>query len=250
MLRPRVSSRWLTVGGAVVAGLLVVQLCTGLREGDAPEPAPIANRDGDTTFLAEGYAQLEESGYRFSSAPSVWDIMGSMVIPLLVVIAGAYATIRGLRYLNRRIARTVGSSELLEVIETVSLGGSGMLHLVRIGDRVVVVGAGTGSLSLITELSAEEAERALIGRASEAHDGAILTALLPRFRDVLASRVSPDFRASGAIAPWAATGTRADDSRSDDGSTAPSEVDGRGSEEGGAGDEVSRRFGYWPDAPV
>jgi len=249
ILRPPGALRWLLLGGAVVASLLVAQLLTGLRGGSAPKPEPIVENDGGSAFLAQGYAELEQSGYRFASAPSAWDIMASMVAPLVVVIAGAYGTIRGLRYLNRRMARVAGSSGLLEVIETLPLGGSGMLHVVRVGDRVVIVGAGTGGLSLITELSAEEAELVLTRRASEASDGAILTALLPRFRDVLASRSAGTFPAPQAMTPETAAGSRVDDSREMERLRAPSGEGGSGSGATGTA-EASQRFGYWPDASV
>ncbi|MCM8749311.1 flagellar biosynthetic protein FliO [Thermomicrobiaceae bacterium CFH 74404] len=185
----RTPGRWIALAGLLVVALLAGQLLAGLRgAGESPSPPPTAGNDG-TTFLAEGYAQLEDSDDRFSSAPSAWEIMGSMVVPLIVVIAGAYAAIRGLRYLNRRMAVSASTSDLLEVIDTLPLGGSGVLHVVRIGERAVVIGAGGAGISLIAELEPEEARALLARRATQPGGAPGMTSVLPRFRDVLATRI-------------------------------------------------------------
>lgn len=181
------SRSWFSLAVLLLVALLAGQLLAGLRARDA-EVAPSTPATSDTAFLAEGYAQLEDPAYQFTSAPSAWEIMGSMLVPLVVVIAGVYATVRGLRYLNQRMSLTASTSDLLEVIETVPLGGSGVLHLVRIGERVVIIGAGGNGLTLITELDAEEARAVLASRERRAASAPGVTAVLPRFRDVLAAR--------------------------------------------------------------
>ncbi len=233
--------------GVLIASLLAVPVLAGLRGGSEPAASGGAPNSGEATFLAEGYAQLEQSGYRFSSAPSAWDVIGSMAVPLLVVIVGAYGAIRGLRYLNRRMAQAAGigaCSEFLEVIETLPLGGAGVLHVVRIGNRVMVIGAGGTGLSLITELGVEEAQALLARRAGQAGGVRSLTAILPRFRDVLATRLPH---------AWSIVDTTV---RGDAGAGLGRQGDAPPRPPVGANGarwledetEASRRFGYRPDA--
>lgn len=226
--------------------LLAGQLLAGLRVADEqPAPPATAGNDG-STFLAQGYAQLEESDYRFSSAPSAWEIMGSMVVPLIVVIAGAYAAIRGLRYLNRRMALSASTSNLLEVIDTLPLGGSGVLHVVRIGDRAVVIGAGGAGLSLIAELDPEEARALLARRATQPGGAPSMTSVLPRFRDVLATRIPHSWSILDAVAPENETERARDlQRRSDPRETGTAGA--TGTPGGGAQHHTSPLFGYRPD---
>ncbi len=244
VLTGQLPGRWIALCGVLIAILLAVPVLAGLRGSSEPAASGGAASSGEATFLAEGYAQLEQSGYRFSSAPSAWDVIGSMAIPLMVVIVGAYGTIRGLRYLNRRMAQAAGRSEFLEVIETLPLGGAGVLHVVRIGNRVVVIGAGGTGLSLITELGAEEAQALLARRAGQAGGMSSMTAMLPRFRDVLATRLPH---------AWSIVDTTV---RGDAGAglerqgNAPPRppVGANGARWLDDETEASRRFGYRPDA--
>lgn len=244
----RVPGRWVALAGLLVVALLAGQLLAGLRGADEQPVQPATAGNDSTTFLAEGYAQLEGSEYRFSSAPSAWEIMGSMVVPLIVVIAGAYAAIRGLRYLNRRMALSASTSDLLEVIDTLPLGGSGVLHVVRIGERAVVIGAGGAGLSLIAELDPEEA-RALLARRVTQPDGAPgMTSVLPRFRDVLATRIPHSWSILDTVAPGEGTGRAPDGDpqrRSDAHETGAASA--TGTPRRGTHHDASPSFGYRPD---
>lgn len=238
--------RWVALAGLLVVALLGGQLLAGLRGADEHPVQPATAGNDGTTFLAEGYAQLEGSDYRFSSAPSAWEIMGSMVVPLIVVIAGAYAAIRGLRYLNRRMALSASTSDLLEVIDTLPLGGSGVLHVVRIGDRAVVIGAGGAGLSLIAELDPEEARALLARRVTQPGGAPGMTSVLPRFRDVLATRIPHSWSILDTVAPGGEAGLAPDLQRRSD----PRET-GTGGATGaprrGTDHDASPSFGYRPD---
>ncbi|OGC03231.1 flagellar biosynthetic protein FliO [candidate division KSB1 bacterium RBG_16_48_16] len=75
----------------------------------------------------------------------------ALVILLLVLF------LYGIRWIQRK-SQTAGDGNVpFKVVGTLALAPKKSLHLVRIIDRVVVLGVTDGNLTLITELSSEEA---------------------------------------------------------------------------------------------
>mgnify|MGYP006278554825 FL=1 len=96
----------------------------------------------------------------------------SVVIVLALIVVGA----QGLRALG--VATSVaGSSGSIRVRETVRLPmagsrGSASLHLVEVGERLLLIGASEGSVSLVTEFEQDEVE-ALPGAGTPRGPGAM-----------------------------------------------------------------------------
>lgn len=192
----RNSRIWLLIGIGLIGIYLAVQFLGGgfSLGGGAGQTLP----PGDTTgYLANGYAQLNQSGQQASST-SFWGLWANMLIPLAIVIVAVYAILRGLHYLNRRVAATSAQGRTLESLDTLTLGQQGVIHLVRVGERVVVVGAGAQQISLLTELDAEQAEAVL--RRHGTPDSELAGAgppeplsargVLDSFQELLASKMS------------------------------------------------------------
>lgn len=78
-----------------------------------------------------------------------------------VVIALVLALVRliALRIGGPVAAGSVGRARLITLLETTCLPGAAALHLVRIGQRYVVLGRTPSSLVTLAELSAEEIAR-------------------------------------------------------------------------------------------
>lgn len=173
----------------VFAAALLVGLVWAGRSGQPAVPAtPTPASDG---FLARGYAELESERVTVGTPDvSSWDLLGAMLVPTLIVLIAAYATIRLLRTLNRRVAAGSSRTQLLELVDTLSLTGSGVVHIVRLGERYLLVGAGGGGLSLLTELRPEEIELLRTQRSGSALGHAIV----PPFREVLQARLPRAWR--------------------------------------------------------
>lgn len=95
------------------------------------------------------------AGFATASAQEATDEVGSQVtsfgvgdwlnlgLRLALVIAVIWAAVHGMRWYVRRVNRggSRGGIRALEVLETHTLGPNRTLHLVRLGDRAVLVGA-------------------------------------------------------------------------------------------------------------
>lgn len=177
-----VRRRWGIVLFAFAGALLVGLLWAGRGGGSNGVPTP-SPEPGE--FLAQGYAELAAERSSVTVGTSTWDLLGALLVPTLIVVVAAYATIRVLRSLNQRVAASVSHSELLELVDTLSLAGSGVVHIVRVGERYLLIGAGSGGLSLLGELQAAEVERLKSARSRSTLGGAAV----PPFLDILQARL-------------------------------------------------------------
>lgn len=173
------------VAFVLLGGILTVLAASLLGQGRAEPSVTASPSPTPATFLERGYAELNrEAVPPVRGGGSLWDLLSAIVVPTLIVIAAAYGVIRLLRSLNRRVVGSMSTSQFLELIDTLPLAGSGVMHIVRVGDRYLLIGAGTGGLSLLTELQQEEVER-LRSRKGVA---GLTQAAFPSFRDLLQTR--------------------------------------------------------------
>ncbi|WP_038037616.1 FliO/MopB family protein [Thermorudis peleae] len=181
---------WLVLLLAVLAGLGIGFMTrlgahtTGSALA-APTPTP------ETAFLAQGYAQLAEQDTAAGNAFSLWGLLGSLALPVLLVIVCFVLAARGLRALNRRLTQASSSSGMLLILDSLPLGNAGTLFVVQLGERVMLLGASSQQLTLLRELQPEEAQalRAALLRPGEPVSGQ----LARRFRDLLRSQAVPGF---------------------------------------------------------
>jgi len=71
-----------------------------------------------------------------------------------IIIAGSIA---GLRWWGKRTAGPRSTSGFLRVVDTLAISNGRSIHLVALGDRVIAVGATAQQLSLLNELTDDEA---------------------------------------------------------------------------------------------
>lgn len=194
---PRQSQRrtWVLLGGIAFIAIMGMYLVSGLMSsGPAPADTLTASGTSDSSgYLSGGYAQLD--GAEQSSMPSLWGLWGSILLPLLVVIIFIYIGLRGLKYVNSKVASVASQTRLLESLDSLPLGQHGAIHLIRIGPRVVAIGAAGQTVTLLTELGAEQADEILDAhrQESDSQSGLNRDTLQP-FRDLLMSRLTPTER--------------------------------------------------------
>jgi len=119
--RSRSGTLALAAGAAVAAHLLLPALALADR---ASERTPLDLGDG-------------------AEAPPA-DVGGGSLARVIAGLFVVVAVIYGVTWLLKRMKRIGTPGEgALETVSTVSLAGGGALHLVRVGDEVLLVGAGT-----------------------------------------------------------------------------------------------------------
>lgn len=121
----------------------------------------------DESTLVIGQEAPAAAGTFSVSAFTFWDLV-RMVLVLGCVVAAIYAVF----YLLKRSGGAVtAGSDAIKVIGSRSLPGNRTLYLVQVGPQVFLVGAGSESLSLISELSDRETVDALILEGGERPGG-------------------------------------------------------------------------------
>lgn len=74
----------------------------------------------------------------------------AMVVLVLALLAGLLWTVRGRRLASFRLGgRASGSAKRLQVIERLPLTASHSLHLVRMADRVLLIGVAPSGCTLL-----------------------------------------------------------------------------------------------------
>src|SRR5581483_4650035 len=116
----------------------------------SPQATPAASASGEG-FLAQ-YQDPQAS-----PAPNGFLTIAGLLFKLAIVLGLIYLTILGLRYFsNRGRAAFMGGSSI-NVLEKTALAQNRELYLVDVADRVLLLGATTTNISVLTEITDEAA---------------------------------------------------------------------------------------------
>lgn len=152
------------IAGAVV--LLVLILVTPmLKPSSNNEPAA-----GSPSIMAdEAFRSVNSSSLTGATADTAstetdtaaFTLGGGEVFSLIwrlgLVLLVLGACIAGLRWWSKRAAGPRSTTGYLRIVDTLPIQGGRSVHLVAIGERVIVVGATAQQLSYLAELKDEEA---------------------------------------------------------------------------------------------
>ena len=133
---------WLGVVGFVVA-VAAGRARAGEAAGEGGASAEGSTEEGD--YLAYEEAEMPQSA---GTATLIGRVVGSLAVVVgLIFVTGVL-----LKRFGRggRVATTRG--KLSELVEVTPLGGKRTLYLIRVADRLLVVGAGGDRLSLLSEV--------------------------------------------------------------------------------------------------
>lgn len=108
----------------------------------------------ETTFVFTDNGEESQSNTpdRTGAVFGIWDF-----IRMIFVLALVVALIYGFFYLLKRIsAPKDGGLRLVRVLETRNLSGNRNLHLVEVGNQILLVGSSDTGVTLITEVTDKE----------------------------------------------------------------------------------------------
>lgn len=121
-----------------------------------PDSTVSASATDDGSFLPEYSAEDDPfSTTQAQDERPLWQIGLDVAWKFMLVIGLLYATLLGLRRLQKNKAGQSAAGTTIQVLETVGLAPGRSLHLVVVGEKTLLVGATDHQLSLLTELNPE-----------------------------------------------------------------------------------------------
>ena len=158
--------------GLGVAVLLVALLFVSVF---APNPHPGEQQPSiQTSSPAVGQASTPagaapaaskgSQGFGFGGSDAVSLVWRLGLVTIVIAVA-----IVGLRWWGRRQASPRSVTGFLKVVDTLAISNGRSIHLVALGERVIAVGATAQQLSMLDELTDDEARHVLDGVAHPQH---------------------------------------------------------------------------------
>jgi flagellar protein FliO/FliZ len=164
------SHRFLSGGFRLFSMLLILLLClwalpppllfaqeTAAGEETAPRPPE---------SIPESSILLGEEASGVPPAPP--GASASLILRMLLVLALAAAAIYGVVYFLKRASRPAEQRDPnVKLLSSVHLGSNRFVHVVSVGTRVWLLGAGDGGVNLITEIEDQDAINAMFLEESQ-----------------------------------------------------------------------------------
>ncbi len=115
-------------------------------------------------FAGDIFAQTVETDSASVSpqniySPSLFGIVAKLIISMVVIVGLIYLSMYFLKKINSRAAGGGIIGDTIKIIGRTFLSPKQSLYLVKIGDRYTIIGATEQSVSMIGELSEEEAAK-------------------------------------------------------------------------------------------
>ncbi len=105
------------------------------------------------SFLPDYDSTLDPTVNAENNERPFWQIGADMGLKLLLVIGLVYATLAGLKWLQKGKNTSGTGGATIQVLETVGLAPGRTLHLVVVGEKTLLIGATEQQVGLITELA-------------------------------------------------------------------------------------------------
>lgn|GEM_PF-1485182 len=156
---------WLgAVAAAVVLSLAFVYLMAPSASPGAASNAPVLRPQSEfATTGTDGSTPLALADE--GSQPAGFSMSGGQAFSLAwrlgLVIVIIAVSIAGLRWWGKRAAAPRSTTGFIRVVDTLAISNGRSIHLVALGDRVIVVGATQQQLTFLNELTPEEAAKVL-----------------------------------------------------------------------------------------
>lgn len=163
--------------------LAVVVLCFALADAEvaAAQDCYVLDALGNEECEEQGNDPVAEEDLAFGESP--WLSFLKMIGALLVVV---FLLVGLLKFVNKR-ARSFQETKAMSLVSGVSLGGNRSVQLVKVGDKLLVVGVGE-SIQLLHTIEDPDEIEALLKKQQGNEDNQSVTNAL----DVLKASLFPD----------------------------------------------------------
>ncbi len=155
---------WLWIISLFALGLMVVFGQSMLSPAPvAVSPTPVSTAVSDTVtapstadgaFLPDYDTTLDPAMVTAKSdSRPFWQVAVDMGVKLLLVIGLVYATLIGIRWLQKFKNPITGGGATIQLLETVGLAPGRSLHLIVVGEKTLLLGSTDQQISLLSELA-------------------------------------------------------------------------------------------------
>jgi len=157
---------------------------------------------GEDSVIAEDPHRIAEMAMTFgdSASPAMQGTGSSVwvVIRMILVLALAAAAIYGVVFILKKTSRqTVSNNPFLKVLTSAHVGSNRYVHIVSVGSKAWLIGAGEGGVNLISEIDDKDVINAML--LEDSRKSAETTGPLPDFLSILRRLGTPaQTRSSGA----------------------------------------------------
>lgn len=150
--------------GAALCGVLLCSLLfisAFAPAGPSVAESPRIKTSDSGQLLLDSVTQAQPAGASVES--SGFSLGGGQLVSLawrlalVVIIIGV--SIAGLRWWGKKTSGPRSSTGFLRVLDTLAISNGRTIHLVALGDRVIAIGATAQQLTLLNELTNDEATR-------------------------------------------------------------------------------------------
>jgi flagellar biogenesis protein FliO len=153
---------WIAVlGGVLLLSLLFISLAAPSGPSTPADPVlrvTTTTADASAPTMAVPAPETINSGSGFSIGGGQAVSLAWRLALVAIIIA---VSIVGLRWWGRKTAGPRSTTGFIKVVDTLAISNGRTIHLVALGERVIAIGATTQQLTLLNELTDDEAEQVL-----------------------------------------------------------------------------------------
>jgi flagellar biogenesis protein FliO len=147
------------LGGALLISLVFISTLAPTTPAESGSPVIRPNESGELLLTDEGLAGPAERDAETGGFSLGGGQLFSLAWRLALVVVIIAVSIAGLRWWGRKAQGPKSTTGFLRVVDTLAISNGRTIHLVALGDRVIAVGATAQQLTLLNELSEDEANR-------------------------------------------------------------------------------------------
>ena len=151
------------LGGALLCSLVFISFAAPSTPSTVENPRITTTDSGALVLGGPTTTASQQSNNASDTGSKGFSLGGGQLfslawrLALVVIIIGA--SIAGLRWWGKRTSGPRSTTGFLRVLDTLAISNGRTIHLVALGDRVIAVGATAQQLTLLNELTEDEAAK-------------------------------------------------------------------------------------------
>lgn len=150
----------LALGGVMLCSLVFITTLAPKGNNSVADSPVIRTNESGQIFLTDAATTTPKSAETGSPGFSLGGgQLVSLAWRLALVIIIIAVSITGLRWWGRKTQGPKSTTGFIRVMDTLSISNGRTIHLVALGERVIAVGATAQQLTLLNELTEDEASR-------------------------------------------------------------------------------------------